>query len=543
MSETTGRVLRHSLGPSLLHGALFVIAAPFTCLLGIPPAMVMTRLVRYQFDRMAGEATGSSERPLGGLGVIYLFFLGAVFAALAGSSIMQTLFVERLDELQCTAIGGFLAVALYAGVALPFAFVPLVSLDGGLPSAVGSRTFLIAARAVTRLPLGRRLALVANATLALMVPLMALLLTERRVGLSPSVAAMAVSAALLLPISSAFYVASYGRVRDGLDDEVLDGDPVALPAIVRATSASAAVSALALGLLAVATAMTPSPMRDPVGEVRLDELQEWTTLPGSDVVVRAAGEGVTVAARDGGGVGHVPVDCGVVTGLKLIPLAGPPEAPTEVQVLARCADRRARAMRIDSRGVRLDDSFSDRLRERTGATFFVLLLIALALWGATLHGPGRALTRVRYLGALASTDEEAPPDGAPAELRALEGTLRTEGGVSIAGDRFEVDGSAQVMGSGTLRVALPAVGAALALDEERLSDGARVAVVGRFERGVGAGLREGPVPWPTDGQLVAGGRRAAAERLTERLSRRLALQQAALVVVQTIAAVVLALSW
>jgi len=528
---TTATVLRRSLGTSVSYGLLFPIAAAASCLLGVPPALAVTRLLGRQLGGVVGpERTGAK----GGFFFVYVFVVGTVLAGAAGASVLDTVAGHLGPEPAAYLLGAALGASLFGSIVHPFAFTPLVVRDQDVPAGVASHAYLLAARAVTRLPVGTRVWMVLAGAACFVAPLTAFLLVERETAAPlAAAAAAAVVSGTLVPLVSAHHVARYLQVRDALDGEPLDDDPVALPAVARAAGVSAMLAGLAVLALVGATLVTPRPMEVVDVSRELQPSAPELLLPETDVVVRAAGQGVTVAARDGGGVGHVPTDCPVHR-VNVEPL---PEAPGRFRVLGYCPAS-ARAMVVDRQGVRRDDDFGDRLGERTGGTFWLLLAASLFGWILCFHRPWRALQRARFLRSLASTE-----DAEGGELRALEGTLRTEGQVRVDGAVFTVVGDARVQGPDTLVVTLPERGVALANETTVLADGARVAVVARFDSGSGGGFRDGPVPWPAGARLMVGGRRAAAEALTASTSRVLALHYAALIALQSAAALVLALSW
>lgn len=533
MAVTTADVLRKSAGASIGYGLLFGFGLPFFCLLGVPTTLILLALIGRQLDGVSsGGARERDARWRGGL-FIFLFVAVVIFASVAGVTAASRLLPTVADDLQ-HLLGVVVALGLALAIVLPYAFVPLILRDGAIPAGVGGHAFVLSAQAVTRLPVRRRVGLVAGTLLAHVVPYGLFTFLEGPHTLLSAAGAIVLAYAVLVPVATAHYVAAYASVRDGLDHEPLEEEPAAVPASLRAAGISAALSAAVLLFLMAEAVLAPLPMAPSEGDTELLE-----PVPGAEplsigdgVLVRSAGEGVTVAARDGGGVGFVSSGCGPVDRVAVTPRPG-----GAYTITAYCPDGLSE-MLVDGRGVRQDDSFEDRFEVRTSGFFLALAGLSLALWMVAFGGPWRAFQRVRYLHSLARTDDlEAAPG-----LRALEGTLHAEGGLRVAEGRFRCEGSAQVSG-GPLRVSLPDEGPALGSEEATLHDGSTVAVVGHFERLVSDGLRAGPAPWPEDGLLVPGGRREAADRLARSAGRRLALLLGAVTAAQGVAAIVLVLGW
>ncbi len=531
---TTGQVLRRSALASFGYGVLFAGSLPFLCLLGVPPTIVLVALLGRQLDGVIEGRSKERDNKLRGGLFVFLFVLLVVFASIGGSTAAGTLLPTMADDPRST-IGVVVALSVALAIALPYAFVPLVQRDGAVPSGVGGHAFVLAAQAMTRVPLGRRLGLVALAVVTQALPLGVFLFVEDRDFLLAIGAALG-GYAVLVPIASAHLVAAYASVRDELEGDPFDDEPVAVPSSLRAAGVSALLAVGALLFLVAEALLVPLPMA--VGEVQapLEPVPGTQPIPIGDgsVLVRSSGAGVTVAARDGGGAGFVAADCGEVEHVAVEPV----EDGT-YRIVAVCGvERTVRVLHVDARGVRLDDSFGDRVDARISGWFWFVCALSLLLWIVAFGGPWRAFQRARYLRSLRGTDEL---DHAPG-VRALEGTLHAEEPVHLADGRFRSAGSAQVSG-GALRITLPAEGPALGKSDEVLHDGAEVAVVGHFDELVGGGFRDGPAPWPADGLLVPGGRRAAAERLTRPAARRLALLFGGVTLAQLVAAAILVLGW
>lgn len=531
---TTGEVLRRSPLASFGYGVLFAGSVPFLCLLGVPSALVLVSLVGRQLDGVIeGRAKERDKKLSGGL-FLYLFVVLVVFGSVVGATAAKTL-LPTMDDDPRGVLGMGVALSVAFAIALPYAFVPLVQRDPALPSGVGGHAFVLSAQGMTRLPLARRLWLVAVAVLTQTVPAGLFLFLEDDDWLLVAVPAALAAWALLVPLATAHFVAAYASIRDGLEHDPLDDEPVAVPPSLRAAGVSAFLSALAVAFLIGEALLVPLPMAAADLDVIPNAGPDPIAIGDGSVIVRSTEHGVTVAARDGGGAGFVAADCAAA----VEHISVQSEDDGSYRVLAVCRPEAFRVLRVDGQGVRLDDSFTDRLDVRVSGWFWALLAVALLLWIVAFGGPWRSFQRARYLRSLAGADEL---DHAPG-VRALEGVLHAEEPLRIADGRFHAHGSAQVSG-GALRITLPAEGPALAVsEEETLHDGAEVAVVGQFDELVGGGFRDGPGPWPADGLLVPGGRQLAAERLTRRAARRLAVLFGAVTAAQLVAGTILVLGW
>lgn len=536
MAATIGAVIRGAVGASIGYGLLFACSLPFGCLLGVPPALVLLALLGRQLDGVIVGHARERDRKLRGFLVVYLFILLATFATFGGASVAQML-LPMMAEDPRFLLGAMVALTVTFAIALPYAFVPLVQRDDEVPAGVGGNAFVIAAQAMTRLPLPRRLALVAVAVLAQAIPLGFFTFLEGPDRWLEAIGSAAFAYGVLVPLAAAHYVAAYASVRDGLEQDPLEDDPVAVPPSLRASGISALLAALVLVFVVAQALLVPLPMATepaPTEPLSLVPSAEPVRLGEAGVLVRSAGRGVTVAARDGGGAGFVPADCAEVDWISVA------QTGTDAyRITALCdLDGTVRVLRIDGRGVRLDDSFADRLGARVGGWLWGLVALSVLLWLLAFGGPWRSFQRARFLRSLRRTDELEHAPG----VRVLEGRLHAPEGLTLAAGRFRTAGSAQVSG-GDLRITLPADGPALGQAVEALADGAPVAIVGDFAALVGGGFREGPAPWPEDGWLVPGDRRAAAERLTRPAARRLGLLFAALTLAQLVAAASLVLTW
>ncbi len=529
---TTLEVLRRSSGASVGYGLLFAASVPFFCLFGVPLTLALVLLIGRQLDAaLSGGARERDAKFRGGL-FVFLFVAVVFFAAVGGASAAAVL-VPTMAEDPRSLIGVTIALGVALAVLLPYSFVPLILRDSSVHSGIGGHAFVLSAQAITRLPLERRVALVLVTLVAELIPYTLFSFIESQETLLVAIAASLGAYAVLVPIATAHYVAAYTAVRAELEGEPLEDDPVAVPPALRAAGVSAALSAGGLIFLFAEAVLVPLPMTAvPAGVEMPEPPAEPVTIGGGQVVVRSTDQGVTVAARDGGGVGFVASSCGPVGRVLVVPDGG------EYRIVAACERGGAITMRIDSAGVRMDDSFSDRVDARVSGWCYGLLALSLVLWALSFGGPWRAFQRVRHLRSLTRTDEL---DAGPG-LRALEGRLHTDAEVRVSGGRFISEGSAQVSG-GPLRITLPAEGPALGSEEATLSDGAEVAVVGHFQTLISGGLREGPAPWPEDGQLIPGGRRDAAERLSRAAGRRLAILFASVTAAQGLTAVVLVFGW
>jgi len=536
VAVTTLDVLRRSAGASIGYGILFGVALPFTCLLGVPTTAILLALIGRQLDGVLTGGHRERDEKWKGALFVFLFVVVVVFASLSGNSAASLLFPTMASDIR-SLLGVVPALALSFAILLPYGFVPLILRDQGVPSGIGGHAFVVSAQAVSRLPMHRQVSLVLSALATQAIPYAVFVFMEGSATFVVAIGACLLGYAVLVPLATAHYVAAYASVREGLEGDPFEDDPVAVPPALRAAGVSALLSALVLAFLVAEAVLVPLPMTaPPVPDEPLRPVPGVQPIPIGDgqVLVRSAGSGVTVAARDGGGAGFVSSGCGEVGRVAVT------EGPEGVyRVVAPCEHAGGTVeMRVDGRGVRLDDSFHDRIGARMGAVVYTLFTAILILWALSFGGPWRAFQRVRYLRSLAGTDRL---DQAPG-LRALEGTLHASAGVQVAAGRFTAEGAAQVSG-GPLRVTLPGEGPALGTQTEVLADGASVAVVGHFESLISGGLREGPAPWPSDGLLVPGGRREAAERLSRSAGRRLAMLFVAVTAAQGVASVVVVLGW
>lgn len=533
---TTLEVLRRSPGASVGYGLLFASSLVFFCLLGIPTTLALVVLVGRQLDgALVGRARERESKFRGGL-FVFLFVAVVVFAAVGGATAAKMLLPTVADDPR-SLLGVVVALGVAFAILLPYSFVPLVLRDEAVPSGVGGHAFVVSAQGITRLPLARRIALVFVPLTVQVIPYALFTFLEGPETLLDAVGASLLAYAVLVPIGTAHYVAAYATVREELESDPLEDDPVAVPPALRAAGVSAALSAGVLLFLFAQALLVPLPMTsvppdlDPLSPV---PQTEPIRVGDGQVFVRSAEGGVTVAARDGGGVGFVASGCGAIGRVAVV------EVDHAYRIVATCESGFGGVveMRVDAGGVRLDDSFTHRIGARISGWCYALLAVSLLLWALSFGGPWRAFQRVRHLRSLARTDELDRGPG----LRALEGTLHAEAGVEVGGGRFRSAGSAQISG-GPLRITLPAEGPVLGSEQATLADGSRVAVVGHFQTLISDGLRQGPAPWPEDGVLVPGGRREAAERLSRAAGRRLAILFGAVTAAQGVTAVVLVLSW
>ncbi|AKF07861.1 hypothetical protein [Sandaracinus amylolyticus] len=279
-----------------------------------------------------------------------------------------------------------------------------------------------------------------------------------------------------------------------------------------------------LAIALVAAMLTPSPMRRvdharalASAAVATVEPGDELVLPGDHGLVVAPGEdGVLVRTADGGGAGHVAWKGANDYDVRLSLLV--------VRTRFRDVDAWALvfgddATFIDDEGVRLDDSFTDRLAARLDVQSLALVLIALvalAWWSLRL---ARAMARARALDAPRSFGDAAPD---PATLVQLVGRLRYDEGsyVEGKGTSASVTGAARVVSlDGAVVIVLPAHVPLLVPSDAKPDDGAEVTVVARAGALSPTSFRQGAAAWPDGAKLVLADRDEAAEQLLERAAR------------------------
>lgn len=459
-------------------------------------------------------------------------WVGAFLSILAGSAVVDGVArAGSVDAAKYVVI--VLAPLVYAVCVAPFAFLPVALLDD---EQSDDRVFHTALRVAGQLSTPRRLWIGACWALVVAGSMLTVAAVEP-FGFLVAGALWCVAMPIVVAQHVAAYVEVSRRVAPDGDSSLcavqvgegrgaVDDAPLLFPPFVRGLLGSAAVASAVFVIVLSFSALTPLPLQR-----ALESEHEWSSEPlriqGTSLTVRVVGDGVQIAADDGGGVGHV---------------AG---AHIDAVAFTRLGDDRVRvfgrgpygqwATVITNEGARVDDGFVARLSSRMN--WIVGLCVVLAL--LALLWAGRLLTRVasgRALLDLARTDDHA----GEGETRVLEGRLRLDGALVRRGRRWVPSGSARVEGA-SLRVLIPPGGVRTQGDETELVDGEVVSLVGRFPKLTSAALREHLAPWPADALLVPGGRRAAASALVTRAAPPIAMAFALVDVALVIGSIVLAL--
>jgi hypothetical protein len=526
-----------------LSAACAVSLAASACLFGLPVLGLCARtLARTAVGAARGEApalghpsaAGGRTLPEAGATLVALLValaapaLGALLAARGLAALPADLTAR--GTLWAAAVAGASAVALALVVdrGLAIALGLLAALDRGLRLVPGFTRGAALASALPRGRLAARVGVVAVGPALVTAAVWSL--QDAPPGLVAVGAGIAVTAAFALAAAAlgALYVEAEGEL--ALRPRA---SAPTLPKVTRAFFAGAAglalVSAALLGTLAaVPSPLAPSPALRGVGGTA-----GWTTLdlgapavlPGTDVHLSAAEDGVVIWTSDGGGAGTV---------------RGVPWPMGVAYRPARCGDdacfelvvggsESAGRTLVDRDGVRRDDGLGDRVARRVSAASLVAVVVALVCFGIALTRASRGIAGIELL---ASPDDErrARDDGRP---RVVEGRLVAPSPATlhlVGRDAVRVEGTVQVVcDRAGLRIGLPPDGevrvlrgsAAGPLAAESLVDGARVAVIAALPAR-GAGYREGAAPWPEGARLVPGGVDAARAALAAQVDRAVA---------------------
>jgi len=435
--------------------------------------------------------------------------------------------------------------ALGLGAALgPLLFAPIVAVDGvrGM-FAPFTRSFELAAQrgpratARTGVVVGARLAFpFACFALAAFLGFDSADRVETLMLLAPLAAVVAAPRAL------AQLALTYARSAEAPADEA--ESPAGSGRSLRGLVWLIAPAPIALLLALLAAALVPLPMRTgtydategrglrgihPTLGVRAGR------LPGTSVTIRADGDGIVIEAADGGGAGEL--EAGFETRwayLQVEQRTRGGEPLDTYRITVTDGERWART-EVDSDGVRLDDSFTDRTFGRLGVVGSAGLGIALLLLLFLSFTMGAELGAARRLGAPALL--EGGPR-AEDDVAALEGTLRVGDDAAVryhprasvmahlGDDRgtLVLDGDVWFeAAAGAFRFRLPPKASVIGADADALGDGAELVLLSRFEDPGLAGPRRASAPFPDDGRLVLGTLADARGALVKRTIRRAAL--------------------
>jgi hypothetical protein len=318
---------------------------------------------------------------------------------------------ELLKALSVGSIAGFLVIALTAH----FEYAPLILIErgGSLIAAL-----LESARVVSLTGVLRTFLL---SSLAHGLPMLCAVGLIGVLALRATLAASVVFIVLLLPVlvlalvlGQGMLVASYLDLREQVTDPrsvPLGGEPSKVGTAVWASL----LAFVALGPLLVSISLLKPALPSSVGLAREasvlfvmapgpgDQPASERYVPGTALSVRASEREVRVVASDGGGSGAIPLPSPHVRRVRLWQgrpegAAQPsvPRAESSFGIEIELADGRRLTTYVDEAGVRLDDSWEQRLAQRlspSSGLFLVLCFAWTAAWIARALPPQARIRR------------------------------------------------------------------------------------------------------------------------------------------------------
>ncbi len=462
------------------------------CVFGLPVvAISLNAMVKRQLRVVWGMELRNSVRA----GVFYLCGFGLIGTAMiAGAAVVHDL--VRGAPLP-VAIGLYGSVLLIVTIGLSLIYVPLILTDPrGEESYLGAihqSTIL-----VSRLPASRQLALVLGVTLPFALPGMLL------------IPAFSVNARFLigfastffaLPFASACVVTSYVDVADELPDQRSH----ALGLTRYLSLAAGGVFVLAVVAAALLTPLVPEHAAYTEDQTGV-EMHPRVTI--GDVTTTVVPDGVVVSTSDGGGAGLITFGSEEIRGVRV-----------ERGNAVACSADRLFLLRLSPRGVRLDDSLSDRIDARIGKVGGGLLALCLLLITLYLSVGVRWLARTASLRVLTEKEQ-----GTRQDVRALTGTVRDDEALASASDNGRAvrapgvllrsrDGLATQFPDAHVR----RIGSR-AFSRENAA-GRIVTLVGVFSRLV-PDARGQTIPWPSRARVIVGTLEEAVAEITLVARRR-----------------------
>jgi hypothetical protein len=442
------------------------------------------------------QSRGSSDGPLGSLGLFATFSLSALLGALLS----------------------------------PLHAAPLASIEGsaGLLEALLASGARAARRGLVRtLARGATIGLVG--ALPWVVPPLASALHPE-----PSLAVLAalyvtVYLALLVNLSLVAYDWGEGVQRFGAARTLVP--PTATPRVAArarllGSLAIAASAALLLGSALVLALFTPTPAwRTERAPLRGEPLVEGPITGSAEglSITMHDDHGWLIATADGGGAGLVRFPAHIESEATL---SRERYRGEDAWTLRAATPSTVWLVSFDDRGVRLDDTPLDRLEARVQGSVGVAIVLAYGLALAAL-----VALQLRRVGVATGLDR--PRFSGDREIAALTGALRTDMPVAIREHALVLEAPARIelgeLGSMTLPPGRHPLLVPATLGQ--LRDGASVTVIASFAASDRTPFRDGSPPPPAGAELVIGPLDHAREQYAERVARTNVLASLPLLVV------------